>query len=126
MTRQIVTPEIRRRILEMACDRMTNKEIVAAVQCPGLLPNYVAAILTAARRDGAIIPYRSKAFETRKEDRDSEIVPLVIKIDRGSLDYLKRAGDPRGVGPEYIAAALIESIARDYIADAVLDDGVKS
>lgn len=126
MTRTIVTPEIKRRILEMARERMTNKEIVAAIALPGLRADYVASIITKARRDGAIIPYRARAYEARAEERAAQLVPLTITIDKGSLDYLKGIGDRRGVSSDYIAAALIEAIAHDNMADAVLDDGVQS
>lgn len=126
MTRTIVTPEIKRRILDCARDRMSNKEIVAAIALPGLRADYVATVITKARRDGAIIPYRSRAMEARREEQQACLVSLTIKIDQGSLDYLKRIGDRRCVAPDYIASALIETVAHDDMADAVLDDGIKS
>ena len=126
MTRTIITPDVKRRIIEMACDRMTDREIAAAINVPGLRPIYVAQVVSKARRDGAVIPYRSKAYEARMEERAAQTVALMINIDKGSLDYLKRVGDRRCVGADYIAGALIEAIAHDKIADAVLDDGIKS
>ncbi len=126
MTRQIVTSEMKRRILDMARDRMTDKEIVAAVGIPGLQASYVAQIVSQARSAGAIIPYRSHGLEARREVRAAGLVAVTINIDKGSLDYLKRIGDRRCVDPEHIAASLIEAIAHDKIADAVLDDGVQS
>lgn len=124
MTRTIITPQIRQRIIEMALDRMTDREIAAAINVPGLRPIYVAQVVSKARRNGAVIPYRSKLYEARMEERAAQTVALTINIDKGSLDYLRRIGERRCVGADYIAGALIEAIAHDKIADAVLDDGV--
>ena len=122
----MVTPEIKCRILDMARDGATDREIAATLNVPGLRAIYIAQIVSKARREGAIIPYRSQAMEARREQRAAGLVPITINIDRRSLDYLKRVGDRRCVAPDYIAAALIETIAHDSIADAVLDDGIKS
>jgi hypothetical protein len=126
MTRTIVTPEARSKIIDLAREGHSPREIVHAVNILGLTPAYTATILSFARRQGVVIPYRSKAFEDRREERAAGLTKISLRLPKGTLDYLRRVGDARCMRPEQIAAELLEAIAHDKIADAVIDDGVTS
>lgn len=124
MTRTLVTPEVRARILEYARNGLSNAEIADAVNVPGLHAPYIAAVLTKMRQNGAIIPYRNKGYEQKRLQREALLTSIVVTINQATLEYLKRAGDRRCIDPAYLAGELIEAIARDQLIDAVLDDGV--
>lgn len=126
MTRQIVTAEVRTKIINLAREGRSTSEIVDAVKVEGLTPAYTATLLSFARRKGVVIPYRSKAYEDRREERAAGLTTVNIWLTKAALNYFKRVGTVRGMRPESVAAEILEAIAHDKIADAVLDDGVKS
>lgn len=125
----ILSTDDRALIIAMAKRGRGNDQIVADMHRPGLTKNFVAQIISRARCDGVVFPYRPRGEYKQRKPRavpDGTSVSLSVVVDKKSLDYLQTVGARRWLNPERIAEAILETVARDDIADAVLDDGVTS
>lgn len=124
MTRQIVSPASYRRIVALARDGRSPRAIVAELAIAGLTPSYVAQMITRARRAGRVIPYRSGGAARQRRAAAGECAAVQLTVPVAAIEYFRAAGERRGLALASIAEEILEQIARDKLADAILDDGV--
>lgn len=85
----------------------------------GMEPNQVSCILWYERRKGRAIPHANRGPWPRQ-------TRIVLRNAQGLREGLWEHAEARCLTIEDLAARLIETLIRDDLIDAVLDDGVSN
>ena len=111
---KIRTPD-RDRILDLACKGHPPREISAMM---GMDANTVSGLLCYERRKGNAIPHFKTGPGLVGHTRF-----VILDPPRGLRDALIPHAEARGVTVSELAGALLKTLARDDLVDAILDDG---
>lgn len=125
MTRHVVTPEVRRHIIDLAKTRMSAPAIAKMI---GVQANYISQIVSAARRDGEVIPYTLWAYEKRSPHNgiNGGLKSVTTKLPQSAVQYFELAAIRNGGTSTRLIGEILVVIAEDNLIAAILDDGTPS
>jgi len=123
MVKKVFTQEVLASIPQMVADGMNRKEIAARIGCtPGSLSMRCSQYKISLRG-----PQRRKRKKSAKPRPAKHLtIKSSVILSHVARSHLRQRAEARGVTEAALVMLILETIARDNLYDAVLDDDKKS
>lgn len=123
-----ITPQVRRQIIELAKLRFTVREIRVRIKYV-INEKYIATIISNARHDGEVIPYKSDPYENTEHQTKVDLrtvterkLDFTFQLEPAERTYFRQEAALRDITERELFKRLFAIITQYKMIENILDD----